>query len=145
MSRRYDDGFQTIVTFAAGNPRLYIIELTPPSFKGGGEIDVANMHNISWRTRSPKKLITLGEITAKVAYETLAFYLIPAHINLNQLITVTFPDTATYSFWGFLDEFTPDSNKEGERPTATIKIIPTLHDNTTPVPTEIPPVFVDGV
>ncbi len=45
-------------------------------------------------------------------------------INVNQVITVTFPDGDTLQFWGWLQTFTPGEMVEGEQPTAEVTITP---------------------
>lgn len=129
---RLDDGFSTLITFGSNSSAtIHFFEktVTPPGIDGGGEIDTTTMHNTTWRTRSPKKLKTLAGGETEVAYDTAILTAILAQIQVNQQITVHFPDGHTYTFWGFLDSFIPAALKEGEQPTATIKIIPTNHDN----------------
>jgi len=46
-------------------------------------------------------------------------------VNVNTLITLTFPDAVTWAFWGYLDKFIPNANEEGEQPTAEVTIVPT--------------------
>lgn len=143
MSQRIDDGFSTIISFANGAMRFYEKNVTPPGLDGGGENDVTTMRNTKYRTRSPKKLITLSNMSVTVAYDPQV--LSPAgalaQLNVNQLITVTFPDASTYAFWGWLNHFAPGEMQEGSQPTATIEIIPSNHDNTAPLPNEVAPVY----
>lgn len=126
MTNRLDDGFKTIVTFAnAPTIKLYEKEVTPPGLDGGGEIDTTTMRNTLWRTRHPKALITLSEMSFTSAYDPVVFTdLLSSVLNTNQLITVTFPDLSTLQFWGWLDKFTPNAHVEGEQPTAECTIIP---------------------
>jgi hypothetical protein len=53
-----------------------------------------------------------------------------AYIGVNQQIRITYPDGSTVVFWGWLDEFTPDSITEGEQPTASFTIIASNHNGT---------------
>jgi hypothetical protein len=122
---RMDDGFSTTISFAADSDiALYEKEVTPPGVSGGGEIDTTTMRNTAWRTRNPKQLKTLSESSAVVAYDNDAYPDIVALVNVNTEITITWPDTATLVFWGWLDEFTPTGMVEGEQPTADATIIP---------------------
>ena len=82
------------------------------------------MLNSTWRTRNPKALITLANAKMTVAYDPACYPEIVALTNVNNLITVTFPDGSTLAFWGWLDSFTPGENTEGEQPTAEIEIVP---------------------
>jgi len=131
MAGRLDDGFSTLLTFANyPSVKLYEKEVTPPGVSGGGEIDTTTMRNTAWRTKAPKSLKTLSESSATYAYDVAAYTDIVTMINENQLITVTFPDSSTLQFWGWLDEFTPGANTEGEQPTAEGKIIPSNQNAT---------------
>ncbi len=122
---RLDDGHSTLLTFAANSSvKFYEKTVTPPGIKGGGPNDTTTMHNVDWRTHAPKKLKTLSEGSASVAYDTAVYTQILAMINVNQLITIHFPDGSTYAFWGWVDEFTPGAIKEGEQPVAEVKIQP---------------------
>lgn len=131
------DGYQTLITFAArGTVNFKEKSVTPPGIDGGGEIDTTTMHNVTWRTRNPKALISLTNVKTTVAYDPAVYGDIMDLVNVNNLITVTFPDSTTVSFWGWLNSFTPGDNTEGEQPTAEIEIIPS---NTNSSGAEAPP------
>lgn len=119
------DGFSTIITIS-GDPDIEFEEktLTPPSIEGGGENDASTMRNTAWRTKYPKGLKTLGPMQCNVAYDPLVYTSIIAQLNVNQSITVTFPNGGTLQFYGWIDAFTPDAAEEGSQPTATVAIIP---------------------
>ena len=122
---RIDDGFATLIEFAEDSDVLmWEKEVTPPGVDGGGEIDTTTMRNTTWRTKWPKQLISLTESSLTVAYDPSVFDEIVAMINVNQLITITFPDEETLVFWGWINVFTPNANVEGEQPTAAVTIIP---------------------
>ena len=123
------DGFSTTITFAF-NPSVRFCEkeVTPPSIEGGGENDTSTMKNLALRTKSPKKLKTLGEASLLVAYETIVYDDIFALVNQNNLITITFPDGSKLAFFGWLDSFAPGAFVEGEQPTADITIIASNED-----------------
>ena len=118
-----EDGFSTIISFPS-HPSVAFAEktLTPPGVSGGGQNDVTTMRNTAWRTMAPKKLKTLTEASTEVAWDPAVYDDVVAMINDNQLITVTFPDGATLAFYGWLDEFSPNSNEEGAQPTANCTI-----------------------
>lgn len=125
MSKRIDDGFKTLISFAsAPSVKFYEKEVTPPGVSGGGANDTTTMRNTAWRTMAPKKLKTLSESNLTVAYDPAAYTDVLNIIQVNELITITFPDASTIAFWGWLDEFTPGAAQEGQQPTASIKIIP---------------------
>lgn len=118
---RMDDGYQTLISI--GGTNFWEKSVTPPSIEGGGEVDTTTMHNVTWRTKNPKKLKTMGECSFTAAYDPAVYDSIVGLINSNQLITVTFPDGSTVAFWGWLDSFTPGESVEGEQPTADCTII----------------------
>ena len=124
------DGFKTLITFAAqAGVEFCEKEVTPPGLDGGGEIDTTCMKNVTLRTKSPKSLITLTESSITASYDPLVYNKILSLINVNNLITITFPDGETIKFWGWLNTFTPGDNVEGEQPTAEITLIPSNVDN----------------
>lgn len=124
------DGYQTLITFALQpSVKFYEIEVTPPGLEAGGSIDTTTMRNTRWRSFSPKALITAAEASVVVAYDSAYYTQALSMLGANQQITFTFPDTHTYQIWGWLDSFVPGAHKEGNRPTATCKIVPSNHDN----------------
>ena len=129
MAGILNDGHPTRITFT-DFPVVEFCEkeVTPPGVEGGGANDTTCMKNTVWRTMQPKKLKTLAEGGATVAYETVVIDTIVAMVNVNQLITVTFPDGSSVAFWGWLDTFVPGALVEGEQPTAEITIIPSNQD-----------------
>lgn len=122
---RLDDGHSTTIAFSADSSvNFWEKEVTPPGWSGGGANDTTTMRNSTLRTMSPKQLKTLSEASFTAAYDPVVYDEIKAMINVNQQITITFPDSSTLLFWGWIDEFTPNANVEGEQPTAEITIIP---------------------
>lgn len=119
---RIDDGFSTTIEF--GLTKLYEKTVTPPGVEGGGETPTTTMLNTTWRTRSPKKLKTLSPCSFVAAYDPAVYDEIVAEINTNQSIVITFADSSTLTFWGWLDSFLPNEAEEGVQPTANCVIIP---------------------
>jgi len=120
------DGYQCLITFALeAAVKMWEKTAKPPGISGGGAIDITTMHNTAVRTNSPKSLYTVSESTLSVAWDPALYLQIIAMINKNQLITVTFPDTSTLAFYGWIDEFSPGDLEEGSQPMADITIIPT--------------------
>lgn len=122
-----DDGFPTLVTFSSSTSAalyFYETEVTPPGFSAGGENDTTTMRNTSWRTKAPKKLITLSSFSEVAKYDPAILDEITDMIGVNQQITVTFPDESTWVFWGWVDEFTPNAVTEGTMGTANLTVIP---------------------
>lgn len=126
---RLDDGFSTIITVAnIPSVKLYEKDVTPPGMAMGGAIDTTTMRNSTWRTNAPRKLKSLSQVSSTVAFATVAIDDVKAQIGINQLITVTFPDSSSIVFYGWIEEFTPGAFTEGEQPTATLTIVPSLRD-----------------
>jgi len=122
-----NDGHSTTITFndtpGVAGVTFKEKEVTPPAIQGGGENETTTMRNTTWRTRQPKQLKTLDQSSFTAAYDPALYDTILALINANQLITITFPDGDTLAFWGWLDDFTPGANVEGEQPEADLTII----------------------
>jgi len=122
---RIDDGHSTTISFAEDSSvQMWEKEVTPPGIEGGGANDTTTMHNSVWRTKSPKKLKSLTDASFTAAYDPAVYDEIVAMLNVNQLITVTFADSSTLAFWGWIDVFKPNAAVEGEQPTAEVTIIP---------------------
>jgi len=135
------DGHSTVISLAnISSVKLFEKSVTPPGFDGGGAIDITDMRNTAWRTFAPKQLKTLQPLTTTVAYSTDAYEDVMDELLTNQLITLTFPDTTTFAFYGYIESFVPDGFEEGNQPTATMTLQPTLRDNASP-PAETAPVY----
>jgi len=132
MAERLDDGFSTTIEFSSGSSGvsflMYEKGVTPPAVSGGGENDTSTMRNTTYRTKAPKSLISLLSSSFVGAYDPEVLDEIIAMINVNQEITLTYPDSSTWVFWGWIDEFTPGELREGEQPEATVTIIPSNQD-----------------
>lgn len=127
---RIDDGFSTTIDFDNDSSvQMWEKEVTPPGVSGGGENDTSTMRNTTWRTKWPKSLISLSESSFTAAYDPAVYDEIIAMVNDNQEITITFPNSDTLVFWGWIDEFTPNASVEGEQPTAEVTIIPSNQNN----------------
>lgn len=125
MSRLFD-GHKTriiflLAPFDAGT--LYFHrETTPPGMSAGGPNDVTVMENNRMRTFYPKKLITATAANISVQYDPAFYQSVDNLLGQNGQIQVRFPDDSVITFWGWLDEWRPNAAKEGEPPTAEIKI-----------------------
>lgn len=136
---RLTDGHSTIMLVAPQAGILFFeIEVTPPGLDGGGPNDTTTMRNTTWRTRQPKKLVTMTGLTIKASYDPQMYSTIVANLNVNQPLTLQFPNGANIVFYGWIDKFTPDPHREGEQPTATIMVEPS---NQNEVGVETAPVY----
>jgi hypothetical protein len=139
MSERLKDGHKTLITLAGlFGVTLYETQVTPPGIDGGGENDTTTMRNDTWRTRQPKQLATLTNMSTTVSYDPASYPLILAQRGVVQAVTLTFPDKSTLVFYGWLDSFTPAAAQEGSMPTAEMTIIPS---NATAAGSEVGPVY----
>lgn len=118
------DGFSTIISvWTNGQPiNLKEREVQPPDLDGGGEIDTTTMRNVRWRTKAPKSLWTLGDLTVQVQYDPIAYQQLLPWVNVITYFTVVFPTGQWIGFYGWIDKFTPPSHKEGEFPVAELKV-----------------------
>ena len=131
------DGWQTFITFQ-NLPGFNVWEkaVKPVGFDGKEAIDTTTMHNAKYRTFAPRHLQTLTEVTATCAYDPDIYDPagvaggVQGMINVNQSITLQFPDHTTITFWGFLMKFELKEHKEGEFPEADITVVPTNTDTT---------------
>lgn len=121
IAGRIDNGFSTLVDIAGTT--LEEKGVTPPGIDGGGENDTTTMRNVTWRTRAPMSLKTLTEASFRAAYAVAAYTTLVNAINVNQLITIRFPDGSELAFWGWLNQFEPGEVVEGEQPEADVTII----------------------
>lgn len=128
---RLDNSFATLISFSL-DPTIGLWELgiKPP---GGqrGNIDTTTGRNVTFRTKIFKKLLELTEGSIRVAYDEGHYNRIMAMVGKNQQITISWPTGRPMSFWGGLDAFAPDelSDDDEKRPMASIKITPTMQDN----------------
>lgn len=130
--RRLGDGYQTLVTLAADTAiDLWEKSVKPPGVQGEDALDTSNQHNVRWRTKSPRRLITLTDFTFTAFYDPGVYVSILDVINVRTTVTVLFPDGSTLAFYGFLKSFEPDNLEDGTQPTATVTIVPTNQDPTT--------------
>jgi hypothetical protein len=135
------DGFKTTYAFA-DNPAIQFWEMVvkPPTMDGGDAIPTSTMHNIAWRTMSPRHLKTLGESTVQAMYDPDFITGLEQLINFETSVTVHYPDGSAEAFWGFMQKAEFQELKEGEPPMVNLTIIPTNWDPVNFV--EAGPVFV---
>lgn len=128
---KLDDGFRTLVAFNA-NPDVSFWEksVTPPGLDGGDAVDTTTMHNVRWRTMSPRHLVSMTEFSVTAAYDPNLYNDILSLLNVETTVTVHFPDGSTLAFFGFLKAFEPDALTEGEQPEASVTVVPTNQDPT---------------
>lgn len=129
------DGYQTLFTAAVIVAKMYkVISLTPPALDGRGSIDQTNMESEITTQKSAKSLIDVGNFNITIAYDSKNYDFTDVNsfafwLNINGLMTLTFPDGTSVNFWGYINAFRPGENSEGNRPTAVLEIIVTNENN----------------
>lgn len=125
------DGHSTIVDFSLDETISFVeVSVRPPGLQGGGANDATNMRTTRWRTNFAKKLLTATPAEIMVQYNPVIYETIIAMFQINQKMTITMPDLSKVDVWGWIDEFTPDTNVEGKTPTGKIMFIPSNLDDT---------------
>lgn len=126
---RLDNGHQTLITFAfAPGLDFWEKEVQPFGFDGGDAIDTTTMHNVIYRTKSPRNLLDLTEHTVVGAYDPCVYVDLLQMVNVIDSITITFPDTSTLTYWGYIRLVEVSPLVEGEQPEMTLTIVPTNYD-----------------
>jgi hypothetical protein len=117
------DGFSTLVTIGADTDiSLWQREVTPPPLDGGEKIDQTTMHNEAVMTALFQSLYEVGDMTLVCGYDPRVIAQILAIKNVNTTITVTFPDSCQFAFFGAVRSFTPQNNVKGTKPLANVVI-----------------------
>ena len=129
-----------------GSMSLQEVSITPPSTQGGGALEVTTHRNAGWRTKAPKTLKDLGELTFSAIYDPAQYSSQGiSNLNNNQEITVTFPDSSTLVFYGFIDSFSAGEITPGELPTAEITVVVTNQNGSGSTPgSETAPVYTSA-
>lgn len=123
------DGQGTKITFsAAAGLAIWEQEVKPSSFENGDPVNMTNMFNTTWRTKLPKILKEMGEVSGVCGINAASIPLAYAQVGVNQTITLTFRGGSTLCFYGYLKTFDPQNHQEGVEKTANITIVPTNID-----------------
>lgn len=123
------DGYRTLFAFRS-DPDVALWEkiVKPPGLDGGEAIDTTTMHNDVMRTFALRALKTLTESTFQAGFDPKCYDQLIALINVNDIITLHFPDESELDFWGGLRTFDVSDMEEGTFPMATCAITPTNQD-----------------
>jgi hypothetical protein len=126
------DGFKALLTIAlAPNFEFWESSIKPPSYEGGDPVDTTTMHNNTVRTKAPRDLIDMSDVTITGLFNASIYTTIRTIINKPTTITITWPDLSTLAFYGFVRVFAPGDLTEGGRMEGTITITVTNQDPTT--------------
>lgn len=113
------------------------VEVTPPAIDGGENIPQDCMRSGIWGISWPRYRKRLMPFTTVVSWDPDVYgvnfvpVLASVQVGMNQYITLTFPDGNRIGYYAVVNKFEPGVLKDGERPTATITISPTLMHPTT--------------
>lgn len=125
------EGFHAKITLAA-NTTISFWEKTvdPPGLDGGPPIDQTTQFNTLYRTKWPRTLIDVNAINIPdAAYDPNLYTQVLTIINTNTVITVSFQDGSTLAFYGYLQSFNPNPQREGEQPSCSLVFVPTNMDS----------------
>lgn len=129
-STQMDEGYQSLIAFSLDPDLLFWEEsVGAPGFEGGEPIPTWTQHNTKYRTRSPRSLkeVTAFQVTGRFSGSSVDQ--IFAMINVNQWITVKWPDGTLFSFPGYLKAFVPQQSQEGAPLQGVIQVVPTMQIN----------------
>jgi hypothetical protein len=134
------NGFSTLITFAAldfGPANIVEKTVTSPGVEGGGPINITNMRNLRFRTAVPKSLLTVKNLTLTVQWDPVWYDLVILNMQVVDLTSIIYPDASALEFYAWVDDISPQENREGEEPLANMVVIPGLWYNDA----EEPPVY----
>lgn len=129
VGRRLEDGYRSLITFAA-DPNVSLWERTvkPPGIDGGDSIDTSTMHNDVWRTKASRALKELTDAGMECGYDPVVYDQIVALCNVETSITILFSNNDTLAFFGYLKSADTNDLAEGEFPTLTCVVVCTNTD-----------------
>lgn len=131
-TKRLSESVGATITFASyPSAKFYVKQMSPPGLDGGAAIQTTLLANAKYHTYTPPKLVTLTDFTCQVSYNSDAMVDAVSFINLNQLITFTWPDGFTWTFYGYIMKFAPGELTPGTQPIATVTIHPTMENPST--------------
>lgn len=137
------NGYQSHITFAEDpDVDLWERQVTPPGSDGGDPVDTTTMFNETVHTKSPQALIEHLDGGIVAGYDPNVLDQLMDLINVETVITVTFPDGTTWAMYGFLRSVEFNELANGVLPEATCVFVIT---NTDPSDgTEQEPVFAEA-
>lgn len=123
------NGFRTKITFKR-YPAVSLWEMSvkPGGLNGGSAINTSTMHNVSRVTKQPQSLVEGGQITGKAAYDPAVRTTIEDMVNVEDTITITYPDGTTESIFGYLMSVEFDELQMGTFPTLSFTVEQTSWD-----------------
>lgn len=123
------DGYQTLIGLTL-DPTIKLWEktVTPPGVDGGDAVDFTTMHNTLWRTKAPRNLQEMTDISCTCNYDPDVYTNLLTAVNRADTITVLFPDGSKVAVYGYLQKFEPSDISEGDPPEASCTFVVTNWD-----------------
>lgn len=129
--RKIEDGQGIKITFARNSDLLFWEKSAkPPGYDGGDPIDITDSFNVLKKTKAPRTLHEASDMEVTGFWEPGSAVEIEALINVEDTITVTFPDGSNERFYGFARVWEPEEVAEGEPVMGTLTITETDWDYT---------------
>ena len=128
---KLDDPFPTTLAFSlAPNVGLWEKSIKPPGADGREPIDTTTMFNTTCVTKAPRVLVDSTNATGKFQYDPAVLPVIYSTLlNKRGSITVWFATGAHWSYYGYLQKFTPTENSDStEPPMADVEVVITNWD-----------------
>jgi len=137
-----ENGYQSFVAFAE-DPDVSFWEKTvqPLGLDGGEKIDITTMHNTTIKTYAAQALPGCTDATVTAAFDPQVLTQALALINVNGEVSNIFPDTSTWTSFGFLKSFVPDAMSNGAQPEASCTVV---YTNVNASGAETAPVYAAG-
>ena len=131
-TKRLSESVGATITFASyPSVKFYVKQMAPPGVDAGSAIQTTLLANSKYHTYTTPKLITITDFTLTASYNSDAMVDAISFVGLNQLITFTWPDGFTFTFYGAIMKFTPGELTPGTQPTASITVHPTMENPST--------------
>ena len=112
------DGSGTTLTWATSSSFVVSkTEIKPYGLDGGGRVETTTLENTIWETASPKKLKKCTALTFEGLFDPAL--LAAAPVNVNDTITITYPDGSHDVVRGWLDKWEPGTIKVGDKTTCS--------------------------
>jgi len=99
-----------------GGVSLCLTSLAGVSLTGFEKLDISCLSNSTWKTGISQTLKDCPDLSFTVNFSPALWGSVVAQINVNQQITVNFPDAlglGSINFYGFLNTFTPGEASVG--------------------------------
>lgn len=98
-------------TIDIGGVTLCLTSLGAVSVTGNEKLDISCLSNVTWKSGQNQTLKDCPDIPFTVNFSPATWSNIVAQINVNQQITINFPDSlglGSIKFYGFLQSFLPE-------------------------------------